>query len=59
MREEERGLTWSGKWHIINPNHPDARRYAVARCGAHLYRDDDPRYPHHLKRIKDGEERQR
>jgi hypothetical protein len=51
---EQRGLTWSGKWHIINPHHPDANRYAVARCGAYVYRDDDPRYPPKLKQIKEG-----
>jgi hypothetical protein len=54
---EERALTWSRKWHIINPHHPDAKRYAIARCGAYCYRNDDPRYPRHLKEVLDGQKK--
>lgn len=50
-----RALTWSGKWHIVNPDPPaHANRYNVALCGTYVYRDDDPQYPDHLKRIKAG-----
>lgn len=49
-----RGLTWSKKWHIVNPDHPNSHRYAVSLCGAYLYRDDDPQYPQHLLKVKEG-----
>lgn len=55
---EERGLTWSKKWHIINPDHQHVNgpsKYAIARCGAYLYRNDDPKYPNHLKMVRDGQ----
>lgn len=50
----ERALTWSGKWHIVNPDNTSAYRYAIAMCGTYVYRDDDPQYPEHLTRIKAG-----
>lgn len=51
----DRALTWSGKWHIVNPDPPaHANRYNVALCGTYVYRDDDPQYPEHLTRIKAG-----
>ncbi|MGV0785207.1 hypothetical protein [Mycolicibacterium sp. XJ775] len=51
----ERALTWSGKWHIVNPgaDNPN-RKCAMSWCGTYVYRDEDPHYPNHLTRIKDG-----
>lgn len=51
---EERALTWSKKWHIVNPDHPDAGRYAVSLCGTYVYRNDDPKYPLDLTAIREG-----
>lgn len=60
MSDIKRGLTWSGKWHIINPAASN-ERYDISMCGAYLYNAEKEKavfrggqMPRHLQRIIDG-----
>lgn len=50
----ERGLTWSGRWHYIDPARavPPGWRSgrSVSVCGEWLHPVTDPRLPRHLQR---------
>lgn len=50
---EQRGLTWSKKWHVVADRTPGSK-YMIARCGAYLYDPNDPQYPPGLKLVRDG-----
>jgi len=55
---QERALTWSRKWHIVDQKRTHERdghgkRYGVSICGSYVYLDDDPHYPSQLKAIRD------
>lgn len=54
----ERGhvLTWSGKWHVINPAHFDAAKHEQrSYCGAYGYTEDTvPRSNLQLLAIRNG-----
>ncbi len=51
-------LTWSGKWHIVNPaliSVFDGKDYLMGLCGAYGYKQDRvPRYVGRLQAIASG-----
>lgn len=53
---EDRGLTWSKKWHVIASSHvnPYGDDYVLSVCGAIIYETSDPNLPAHLKRVLQG-----
>jgi len=60
MSETRMGLTWSGKWHIVDETRSDPR-YDVSLCGAYLYNEEKEKthylgakLPQHLQKIIDG-----
>lgn len=48
--DETWGLTWSMKWHAIDPQRSDSR--TVSRCGAYLYTQAEVRDSGHLRHLK-------